>query len=106
MEFPSVVEWLEPVGASIYGDDYKFVMNVEHAMGYMPESLHTSFLQFAKCLFEKRHDSVYVRQLKDATFRRGGVGFFPRKMKEAGIHQPLIETSMMYVKLMFVNITE
>lgn len=99
--YTSVVQGLESVGASIYGPYYEFVMNADLAMELLPASLHTSFHQFAKCLFEKRCDLEYVRKLKDMTFRGKDGGYFHKKMTAGGVYPVEIDIFMIRVKRMF-----
>ena len=92
----SVAQSLDSVKA-----DVGYILMAEMAAVNLPESLHGNFIQYAKCLYVKRGDAEYVRLLKDATFSRTRVSFFPKKMKEAGVGQVQIDLFMSWVQDMF-----
>lgn len=97
---------LESVGADSSKKHFTFVMLAEQAFKITPPSVQGNFIMFAKCLFQKRGDPVYMKLLWSATFDCPETSFFAKKLMKAGSTEDQIQMFMIDLMFMFDTLSE
>jgi hypothetical protein len=97
---------LESVGADSSYEHFTFVLLAEQAFEITPPPVQGYFIMFAKCLFQKRSDPVYMKLLWSATFDCPETSFFTKRLMKAGSPEYQIQKFMTDLMFMFDTLSE
>ena len=101
MRHPTINASLASAGVDVTGTDYSFAVLADMTCNILPEPHQEGFIMFAKCLFQKRGDPVYMDKLLQLTFDCPEQSFFVKRMAAAGCSQADVDTFLFHMKQMF-----